>query len=89
MEMPEEKTHLSQWGNSEATRIPKRVIRQLGLKVNQILKVEIKNGSIVLTPEKKEPRTMKELFANWHGKYQMPDDLQAWRKEKPQGEEMW
>lgn len=89
MDMPEEKTHLSQWGNSEATRIPKRVIKKLGLKINQTLKVNIQDGSIILTPEKKEPKTMKELFKDWHGTYQMPDDLEDWDKTKPKGEEMW
>lgn len=65
MDMLEGQTHLSQWGNSEATRIPKQVVKKLGLKVNQKLKIKIKNGSIVLTPEKKKPTNIHELFAGW------------------------
>lgn len=30
--------------------------------------------------------TIEELFKDWHGKYQMPDDLKDWQNAKPEGE---
>lgn len=47
------------------------------------------NGSLILTPSKKIPATMEELFKNWHGVYQMPEDLKEWDNAKPEGEELW
>ena len=48
-----------------------------------------KNGTLILSPSKKVPDTMEELFKNWHGKYQTPDDLKDWDNAKPVGEELW
>lgn len=36
---------------------------------------EGKVGTLILTPAKKVPSTIEELFKGWHGKYKMPDDL--------------
>ncbi|MGX5165324.1 type II toxin-antitoxin system PemI/MazE family antitoxin [Limosilactobacillus reuteri] len=33
------------------------------------------DGSLKLTPTKKVPETMAELFKGWHGKYEIPTDL--------------
>ena len=41
-----------------------------------------KGGVLTLTPT-------EELFKNWHGEYQMPDDLKVWQNAKPEGEELW
>ncbi len=35
------------------------------------------------------PETLEDLFKDWHGQYQMPDDLTDWQNEGPKGEEMW
>ena len=48
-----------------------------------------KNGTLILSPSKKVPDTMEELFKNWHGKYQTPDDLKDWDNAKAVGEELW
>ena len=45
-----------------------------------------KNGTLILSPSKKVPDTMEELFKNWHGKYQTPDDLKDWDNAKPVGQ---
>ncbi len=48
-----------------------------------------KDGALLLTPTKKVPASMKELFKDWHGTYQMPDDLSDWQKTAPKGNEVW
>lgn len=35
-------------------------------------------GVLILNPIKQTPKTMKELFKNWHGKYEMPESLKDW-----------
>lgn len=65
MDAPIEQTHLSKWGNSQAARIPKKIIEKLGLKNDQTLDVTVKNDSIILTPVRKQPKNIHELFADW------------------------
>lgn len=35
------------------------------------------------------PKTMKELFKNWHGKYEASESLSDWNDIEPTGEEIW
>lgn len=80
-----DQTRLTQWGNSKATRIPSHIIKQLGLKDNQPLTVTIQNHSIVLTPIKKQPTNIHELFADWQDDGQRDHELD-WGK--AEGEEL-
>lgn len=80
-----ERTHLSKWGNSQATRIPKSLIEQLNLKDNQEFNVSVKDGSLVLQPVKDEPSSIHELFANWKDDGIRDHELD-WGE--PQGEEL-
>ena len=65
MELIKEQTRLAKWGNSKAARIPSQIIRQLKLDDNQDMTITIENGSIVLTPIKKNPTNILELFKEW------------------------
>lgn len=73
-------------GNATVVTIPKAFNVKPGTEFH--FKKE-KNGALLLTPAKKVPDSMKELFKDWHGKYQMPEDLEEWQKAKPKGEELW
>lgn len=48
-----------------------------------------KGGVLTLTPTKRVPSTIEELFKGWNGEYRMPDDLKDWQNAKPEGEELW
>ncbi|WP_281165471.1 AbrB/MazE/SpoVT family DNA-binding domain-containing protein [Liquorilactobacillus sicerae] len=65
MEIIKEQTRLAKWGNSKAARIPSRIIKQLKLDDNQDMTITIENGSIVLTPIRKKPTNIHELFKDW------------------------
>ena len=65
MERIKEQTRLAKWGNSKAARIPSQIIKQLKLDDNQDMTITIENGSIVLTPIKKNPANIHELFKDW------------------------
>lgn len=69
------KTRLAKWGNSKATRIPSQIIQQLELSDHQEMIVTIKNGSIVLTPTKKAPSNIHELFKGWQDDGQRAHEL--------------
>ncbi|NVY96530.1 PbsX family transcriptional regulator [Lactobacillus sp. DCY120] len=58
-----EQIRLAKWGNSKAVRIPSQIIKQL--EDNQDMTVAIKDGSITLTPIKKCPTNIHELFKDW------------------------
>lgn len=34
-----------------------------------------KNGNLILSPSKKVPDSIEELFKNWHGKYEVSDEI--------------
>lgn len=73
-------------GNAVVVTIPKSLGIRPGVEY-RFSKGE--NGTLVLTPTKKVPETMEELFKDWHGQYKTPDDLQDWDDLSPEGEEMW
>lgn len=72
-------------GNATVVTIPKSFNIKPGTEFNF---KQGKNGSLILIPNQKVPSTMKELFKGWHGKYQMPKDLEDWDNIKPEGKEL-
>jgi len=76
-----DQTRITQWGNSKATRISSYIVKQLGLEDNQVLSVTIQNNSIILTPIKKQPTNIHDLFAGWQDDGQRDHELD-WGKEE-------
>ncbi len=54
-------THIQQWGNSLAVRLPKAAAHQLRLKVGSLVRVTPKKGKITIAPVQKKVLTLKEL----------------------------
>jgi antitoxin component of MazEF toxin-antitoxin module len=73
-------------GNATVVTIPKSFNVKPGTKFRF---EQGKDGSLILKPTKKVPASMQELFKDWHGKYQVADDLKDWDQIKPEGEELW
>jgi len=61
----QDETHIAKWGNSKATRIPSKIIKELDLKDDQVMTIAVKGQSIILTPVKNQPTDIHELFAGW------------------------
>jgi antitoxin MazE len=55
------KTHVQQWGNSLAVRIPKTFALEAGLKASSEVELTIRDGQIVLTPTSRRKYTLAEL----------------------------
>lgn len=47
---------LQKWGNSAGVRLPKKVIDEAHLKIDQPLQISIEGKSVVLTPVKQSPK---------------------------------
>ncbi len=48
-----------------------------------------KNGNLILSPSKKVPDSIEELFKNWHEKYEDSDEKREWDEMKSEGREIW
>ena len=48
-----------------------------------------KNGTLILSPSKKVPDSIEELFKNWHGNYEVTDVMKEWDEMKSEGREIW
>ena len=59
---------ITKWGNSQGIRIPKKYLKQLGLKVGNKVELRIENGNLIIIPmrEKKKPKIdINELFKGY------------------------
>lgn len=45
------KVQVAKWGNSTAVRLPKAIVRQLGLTSGMMLDVSVEEGAVKLAPE--------------------------------------
>ena len=73
------------WGNSMAVRLPKVVLRDIGLKEGDTLEFGTRNGNIIAKPLKKKPILLKELLARV-----TPENIhQETDWGKPRGREIW
>ena len=71
-------------GNSQGVTIPKEMCDETGLPVGSRVRIEAKDGGIVITPAK--GRTLRDRISEWDGvRYQAPEI--DWGK--PAGSEMW
>ncbi len=50
----------SRWGNSTAIRLPKAVVKQLGITPGQRLEMTVANGAVTFVPERP-----KKITLNW------------------------
>ncbi|MCC4396034.1 hypothetical protein LMC00_08770 [Limosilactobacillus reuteri] len=73
-------------GNAVVVTIPKSLGVVSGTKYHFSKESD---GSLKLTPTKKVPETMAELFKGWHDKYETSTDLQDWNSHDSAGEELW
>jgi len=76
--------NIARWGNSLALRLPSHVARETKLTEGATVSVEVKNGTIILTPLPKKLK-LSDLLA------QMPADhkVEEFDWGKPEGDEVW
>lgn len=73
------------WGNSQGIRLSRELLDSIDVHVNDLLKIEVKDGDIILSKTFKH-KTLEERAAEYGGKIE-PYEEYDWGK--PQGREFW
>ena len=58
------RTRLQKWGNSLALRIPKSFASEVGLDENSSVEVSLKEGKLIVAPDREPRFTLKQLLAH-------------------------
>ena len=76
---------LQKWGNSLGIRIPNSLLKDLNLKLNDIIKLEKEENRIVMTKSSKPTISLAERFKNYKG----PNLAKEFEWDDPRGNEIW
>jgi antitoxin MazE len=77
-------TVIRRWGNSQGIRIPKAIMIQAGLEEDDLIKLEVEAGKIIIKPYR-EKLTLRERMAAYDGDYKGEE----WDTGLPTGDEEW
>lgn len=64
---------IKRWGNGNGILLPKTLLEMFSLRTNDELSLEIKDDSIMLSPVKKQHKTLTERFAGYNGESKQPE----------------
>ena len=56
------RTKAQKWGNSLAFRVPKGIAEEAGVKTDDVLEIEVKEGNIVLIPASHQEYELESLL---------------------------
>lgn len=76
---------VQKWGNSLAFRIPKSFADEIGLSQNSSIQLMIKEGALVVTPERETKWRLEELLE----KVTKDNIHREWETGSAQGDEVW
>lgn len=74
-----------EWGNSQGIRIPKEILSNAGISLNEILDVSVSNGCIMLSKTFKH-RSLEERAEEYGGQLNLDGEYE-WGE--PVGREVW
>jgi antitoxin ChpS len=79
---------LRKYGNSTVAVLPPGVLRDLGIKAGQSMRLETTaDGRIMLSPKRRYK--LADLLAQCDPKAPPPADLVLWEAARPAGQEVW
>ena len=78
-------TQIVKWGNGQGIRIPKGILRELGLKVNDICRITTDGGKMIIEKTFVH-QTLEERAAAYGGKLGPYEEFD-WGQ--PEGREVW
>ena len=76
---------VKEWGNSQGIRLPKEILQDAGIALNEVLDVIVSNGTIRLEKKWKH-KTLEERAAEYGGELNL-DGEYDWGE--PVGREVW
>lgn len=81
---------IKKWGNSLAARIPSALAKTLNLGVDQKVKMETKDGKLIITPVTNIEYNLDELLKGCPKEaITLDDEDREWLNAKPVGNEIW
>ncbi|WP_029200553.1 AbrB/MazE/SpoVT family DNA-binding domain-containing protein [Oribacterium sp. NK2B42] len=78
-------TQVKVWGNSQGIRIPKEVLQEAAISVDDVLDVKVSNGMIMLVKPFRH-KTLEERAAEYDGKLNLDGEFD-WGEAA--GREIW
>ncbi|SEA31636.1 antitoxin MazE [Lachnospiraceae bacterium NK3A20] len=78
-------TQLKAWGNSQGVRLPRTVILEANLKMDDILDIEVADEKIILS-KKFRHKSLEERAKAYNNKLTLNSEID-WGE--PQGREIW
>lgn len=78
-------TTIQKWGNSQAIRLPKKILEVVNLQENDKVEVIADNDRIIIKPLNKKHKTFEERIAGYDGDYKCTE----WDTGEPKGKEVW
>ena len=76
---------LQKWGNSVGIRIPHSILKELNLKINDLIKIEKVEDKVIITKQVNPKISLAERFAEYKGDNLAKDFV--WDEAK--GREIW
>lgn len=64
---------IKRWGNGNGILLPKALLDMFSLKADDSLSVKIQDEKIILSPVKKEQKTLAERFSNYSSETQQEE----------------
>lgn len=62
-------TTIQKWGNSQGIRLPKPILEIVNLKENDTVEIKFEDGKLIISPVKKQHKTLEERIAEYEGDY--------------------
>lgn len=78
-------TQVKAWGNSQGIRIPKEILAEANVKIEDVLDIKVSNGVIMLEKPVRH-KTLEERAAEYDGKLEIGGEFD-WGE--PVGREVW
>ena len=78
-------TQVKAWGNSQGIRIPKEILQEANVMIDDVLDVKVQNGVIILEKPFRH-KTLEERAAEYDGKLDVDGEFD-WGE--PVGREIW
>ncbi len=77
-------TTIQKWGNSQAVRIPKKILDEANLQERDRVELKVEEGNVIIIPVNKR-KTLAERIAEYEGGYV----CEEWDIGEPKGKEVW
>ena len=78
-------TRLQKWRNSVGIRITHSILKELNLKINDLINIERIEDRVVITKQINPKISLAERFENYHGE----NLAKEFEWDEPRGREIW